>query len=57
MFWLLVLINFIVIVVIVRTIVGRFMRFMGVDFFGVNVALRFVICLILSLIFAALEMA
>jgi hypothetical protein len=57
MFWLLVLINFVVIVVIVRTIVARFMSFMGVDFFGVNVALRFAICLVLALVLATLELA
>ncbi len=57
MFFLVVLINFIVIVVLVRTIVARFMGFMGVNFYDINVGGRFVMCLVLAVVLALLETA
>lgn len=50
--WLLVLINFIVIVIICRTVVNKFMEFMGADWYMFDVKGRAIFCLVLAIILA-----
>ena len=55
MFVLLVIINFVIVVIITRTLIAKFMGFLGADWFEFNPIRRAISCLIVSIILALIE--